>query len=59
MLFQPQRPSCDGWIDPRGIPPFCFVATAVNLAVMSPAQRHREFIADLAAERGVLRATFS
>ena len=32
-----------------------FIATAMDLAMMAPAQRHGELIADFAAERAVLR----
>jgi hypothetical protein len=36
-------------------PPCGFIATAMGLAMMAPAQRHRELIADLSAERAMLR----
>jgi hypothetical protein len=36
------------------LPPFLFVATAVKLAVMNPAQRHDELIANPMAERARL-----
>ena len=55
MRFQPQHPGCDGRIKPCGFPPGGFVAAAVNLAMMSPAQRHRELIADLAPQGSALR----
>ena len=55
MRFQPQRAGSDGRIDASLFPPCGFIATAMDLAMMAPAQRHGELIADLAAERAVLR----
>ena len=51
MGLQPQRASGDGRIDTGLIPPGGFIAAAMDLAMMSPAERNRELIADLAAER--------
>jgi hypothetical protein len=49
MRLQPQRTGSDGRIN-AGIFPQCgFIATAMDLAMMAPAQRHGELIADLAA----------
>ena len=42
-------------IDTQLQPPFPFFGGAMHLAVMHPAERHREFIADLAAECHGLR----
>src|SRR6185437_4494510 len=36
-----------GWGDLRLGPPACLVAVAVQLIVMGPAKRHREFVAEL------------
>jgi hypothetical protein len=49
MRLQPQRTGSDGWINASIFPPGRFIATAMGLAMMAPAQRHRELIADLAA----------
>ena len=55
--FEPQRPSNGGWIDP-GVPPPCgFIATPVDLAMVSSAQRNGELIADLAPEGSALGKT--
>jgi len=54
VSFEPQRPSDGGWIDP-GVPPPCgFIATPVDLAMVSSAQRNGELIADLAPEGSAL-----
>ena len=43
---------CDGErIETELVPPFRFIATAVDLPMVSTAERHRELIAHLAAER--------
>ena len=39
----------DGWISARILPPCGFIATAMGLAMMAPAQRHGELITGLAA----------
>ena len=38
------------WINAKSCPPGNFVACAVQFAMMRTAKRHREFIANLAAE---------
>jgi hypothetical protein len=49
MHLHPKRAGRDGRIN-AGIFPQCgFIATAMDLAMMAPAQRHGELIADLAA----------
>src|ERR1700679_1376691 len=51
MGFEPQK-SCRGFaVDAGCCPPGRLVATAMDLAMMAAAQRHRELVADLAAER--------
>ena len=55
MRFEPERASGDAGIDP-GLPPPCgFIAVAVDLAMVSPAQGDGELIAHLAPERPLLR----
>ena len=54
MGLQPQRAGSDGWIDANFFPPCGFIARAMGLAMMTPAQRHGELITDFAAERAVL-----
>ena len=51
MSFQPQGTCGDGRVDPGRTPPGCFVAAVMNFAVMYPAKRYCELIADLAAKR--------
>ena len=49
MGLQPQRAG-GRWLVNAGIFPLCgFIAAAMGLAMMAPAQRHDELIADLAA----------
>jgi len=55
MRLQPQRASTDSRIGTDLLPPGSFIATVMNLAVMAPAQRYRELIADLATDRSALR----
>ena len=55
MTFEPQQARCECRINPSFPPPCSFIATAVDLAMMTAAQGHGEFIADLASERSVLR----
>jgi hypothetical protein len=55
MCFQPKGASGGSRVDAYGGPPSGFVAAAMHLAVMSAAQRHRKFIADLAPKRRCLR----
>ena len=54
MGFKPQRPGHFSRIEPGGFPPRRFIAGTMDLAMMASAQRHREFVADLAAKRGML-----
>ena len=58
ILGQPRRfpeGACDlERVDPRRAPPLRLIAGAVEFAVVHPAQRHREFIADLTAQGGLL-----
>ncbi len=54
MRLQPQRMGRDGWINSSGPPPCGFIAAAVDLAMVSSAQRDGEFIAYLASECAVL-----
>jgi hypothetical protein len=48
MRFQPQRAGRNGRIYPYLFPPRSFIAVPMNFAMMSSAQGHSEFIADLA-----------
>ena len=54
MRLQPQAPGSDGRINASIFPPCGFIATAMDLTMVSPAERHGELIADLAAKRPVL-----
>jgi hypothetical protein len=54
MAFQPQRPGSRRRINANVLPPSGFVARAMGLAMMAPAQRHYELVTDLAAERAAL-----
>jgi hypothetical protein len=51
MRLQPEPASNGRRVDAGIFPPSNFIPTAVHLAMMSPAQRHSELIADLAPER--------
>jgi hypothetical protein len=55
MGFQPKGARGDSRIDTGFLPPCGFIATAMNLAVMAPAQRYGELVTDLAAKRRRLR----
>ena len=55
MGLQPQRAGSDGRIDTGLFPPRGFIATAMDLTVVAPAQRHGELIAHFSPERAVLR----
>jgi hypothetical protein len=55
MGFKPQGARGAGGIEPKLLPPRRFIAVTVNFTMVSPAQRDREFVTDLAAERPVLR----
>jgi hypothetical protein len=54
MRLQPKRAGADTGIYAGFLPPCGFIATAMGLAMMAPAQRHRELIADLAPKGAVL-----
>ena len=51
MRLQPKGASRCGRIDACLLPPRGFIATAMDLAMVTAAERNREFIADLAAKR--------
>ena len=55
MRLQPQRAGGDGRIDTGLLPPSGFVATAMDLTVVAPAQRHSELVADFSSKCAVLR----
>lgn len=50
----PEHPRRGDGINSPSLPPGDFVAEAMVVAVMRPAQRYREFVADLAPHRAVL-----
>ena len=54
MRLKPQGSGSGQWIDSRSAPPRSFVAVAMKLAMMPPAQRDGELIADLTSERASL-----
>ena len=54
MCIEPQRTRGYRRIHTGVLPPCGFIAAVMDLAVVSPAQRHRELIAYLATERAVL-----
>src|SRR5262249_18583226 len=47
---EPQRAGGPGRIEPEFLPPSGFIAVTMQLAMMSPTERYREFVADLATE---------
>jgi hypothetical protein len=55
MGLQPQSSGGDGRINAVNFPPCGFIAAAMGLTMVAPAQRHGELITDLAAQRAVLR----
>jgi len=55
MRFQPKRARLGDCIDCRSLPPNRFVAAVMDLAVVSAAERHSEFVTDLTSERVRLR----
>ena len=55
VRFEPQRACRAGRIESELLPPCGFITMAMKLAMMSPAQRDREFVTDLSPERPVLR----
>jgi hypothetical protein len=52
---EPQCAGGTGRIEPVFLPPARFIAVTMQLAMMSPAEWHREFVADLAAKCTRLR----
>ena len=54
MCLQPKDSGGVSRINPNVAPPAGFIAAAMHLAVMPPAQRNRELVADLAAQRRCL-----
>src|ERR1700733_7834489 len=54
MAFEPEEASRLGWINHPLRPPACFIAAAMDLAMMAPAKWHGKFVAYFAAERAVL-----
>jgi hypothetical protein len=57
MGFKPKGARGAGGIEPKLLPPRRFIPVTVNFAMVSPAQRHREFVADLAAKSLILGKT--
>jgi hypothetical protein len=55
MCSKPQCARGAGWVEAKFLPPLRFIPATVDFAMVSPAQRHREFITDLPTERPVLR----
>jgi hypothetical protein len=55
MRFKPERASSPKWIYPSVLPPRTFTAAPMDLTVMGAADRHGEFVADLAAKCTSLR----
>jgi hypothetical protein len=53
--FDPQGSCSLGWIQADLVPPRRFVTVAVELAMMSPAQRDRELVTNFAAKSPILR----
>ena len=51
MRLQPQAASRGGWVNTGLVPPCRFIATTMNLTMVSATERDRELVADLAAER--------
>ena len=54
MRFPPKSRGYDQWIQAALAPPCSLVTVAVNLTMMSTAERDGEFVADLAPERAML-----
>ena len=50
VAFEPKGSGCNRRIDTNIFPPCCFIAAAMDLAMMIPAERNGELITDLAAE---------
>ena len=55
MRLKPQRASNFQDINPKAAPPRCFVTIAVELAMMTAAQRNGELVAHFAAQSFTLR----
>ena len=55
MARQPQRPRANRRIDADSLPPCGFIAAAMDLTVVPPAQRHGELIAYFSPACAVLR----
>jgi hypothetical protein len=55
MSFKPERTGSRKRIYSCVPPPRSFIATAMDLTVVCPTQRHGELVADLASERTRLR----
>jgi hypothetical protein len=55
MGFQPERASADGWINTDLVPPSRLIATAMDLAMMSPAEGYDKLVANFAAKGRRLR----
>jgi len=54
MRLHPKLAGGSGRINASLLPPCRFVATSMDLAMMTATKRHCELVADLAAERPVL-----
>ena len=54
MRFEPQRSRGAARIKPELLPPRRFIPVTMHFTMMSAAQRNRELVTDLAAERPVL-----
>ena len=54
MRLKPQGSGSGQWIDSGSTPPRGFIAVSVEFAMMPPAQRDGELIADLTSERASL-----
>ena len=54
MGLEPKRPGCSRRIDVGFLPPSSFIAAAMDFAMVSAAEWHREFVAHLAAKRPIL-----
>ena len=55
MRGEPQRTAGACRIEPEFLPPSGFITVTMNFAMMSPAERDRELVADSSAEGSVLR----
>ena len=54
MAFEPEYACRGRWVDALAVPPYGLVAGAVQLAMMSPAQRHGELVTNLLSHRTAL-----